>query len=87
MLGKILLQPTNLLLLDEPTNHLDLDACESLLDAIQCFSGAVIMVTHSEYFLHQVATKLIVFDADTISVFDGSYADFLQQVGWSDEKG
>jgi ATP-binding cassette subfamily F protein 3 len=87
MLGKILLQPTNLLLLDEPTNHLDLDACESLLDAIQCFSGAIIMVTHSEYFLHQVATKLIVFDADTISVFDGSYADFLQQVGWSDEKG
>ena len=86
MLGKILLKPTNLLLLDEPTNHLDLDACESLLDAIRCFSGAVVMVTHSEYFLHNVANKLIVFDSDTISVFDGTYADFLKQVGWSDEK-
>jgi ATP-binding cassette subfamily F protein 3 len=85
MLGKILLQQTNLLLLDEPTNHLDLDACESLLDAISCFSGAIVMVTHSEYFLHHVATKLVVFDSDTISVFDGSYADFLKNVGWSDE--
>lgn len=85
MLGKVLLQKTNLLLLDEPTNHLDLDACESLLDAINCFGGAVVMVTHSEYFLHNVATKLVVFDADKVSIFDGCYSDFLKQVGWADD--
>ena len=72
------------MLLDEPTNHLDLDACESLLDAINCFDGAVVMVTHSEYFLHNVATKLIVFDANKVSIFDGCYSDFLKQVGWSE---
>jgi ATP-binding cassette subfamily F protein 3 len=34
-----------------------------------------------------VATKLIVFDNDTVSVFEGTYFDFLERVGWSDEGG
>ena len=58
MLGKILINPANLLLLDEPTNHLDLDSCDSLLAAIKDFDGAVLMVTHDEYFLREVANKL-----------------------------
>jgi ATP-binding cassette subfamily F protein 3 len=86
MLGKILLKPSNLLLLDEPTNHLDLDSCESLLEAIRSFEGAVLMVTHSEYFLKEIANRLIVFDNDEISLFEGSYADFLKKVGWKDEQ-
>ena len=86
MLGKILLKPSNLLLLDEPTNHLDLDSCESLLGAIKNFDGAVVMVTHSEYFLKEVANKLIVFDDDKTFVFEGGYEDFLRKVGWKDEQ-
>ncbi len=86
MLGKILLKPSNILLLDEPTNHLDMDSCESLLGAIKNFDGAVIMVTHSEYFLKEVANKLIIFDDDKTFVFEGSYDDFLRRVGWQDEK-
>jgi len=85
MLGKILINPANLLLLDEPTNHLDLDSCDSLLSAIKNFDGAVLMVTHDEYFLREVANKLIVFDNDKVSVFEGSYDDFLEKVGWQDE--
>ena len=84
MLGKILLKPANLLLLDEPTNHLDMDSCESLLQAIKNFEGAVLMVTHDEYFLREVANKLIIFDNDKVSVFEGGYDDFLKKVGWSD---
>ncbi len=86
MLGKILLTPANLLLLDEPTNHLDMDSCESLLGAIKSFEGAVVMVTHSEYFLKEVANKLIVFDDDKTFVFEGGYDDFLKKVGWKDEQ-
>jgi ATP-binding cassette subfamily F protein 3 len=86
MLGKILLKASNLLLLDEPTNHLDLDSCESLLSAIKSFEGAVVMVTHSEYFLKEVANRLVVFDDDKVSVFEGGYQDFLKKVGWQDEK-
>ncbi|MFT6077602.1 MAG: ATP-binding cassette subfamily F protein 3 [Myxococcota bacterium] len=86
MLGKILLKPSNLLLLDEPTNHLDLESCDSLLGAIKNFDGAVLMVTHSEYFLKEVANKLIVFDDDKTFIFEGTYKDFLKKVGWQDEK-
>jgi ATP-binding cassette subfamily F protein 3 len=85
MLGKILINPANLLLLDEPTNHLDLDSCDSLLAAIKDFDGAVLMVTHDEYFLREVANKLIVFDDNRVSVFEGTYNDFLDKVGWADE--
>ena len=85
MLGKILLKPANLLMLDEPTNHLDLDSCESLLQAIKAFDGAVMMVTNDEYFLREVANKLVIFDDNKVTVFEGSYDDFLSKVGWKDE--
>ena len=86
MLGKILLKASNLLLLDEPTNHLDMDSCESLMEAIKSFQGAVLMVTHNEYFLKEIANKLIVFDDDKTFVFDGGYEEFLNKIGWQDER-
>jgi ATP-binding cassette subfamily F protein 3 len=87
LLGKLLVSPANLLLLDEPTNHLDMESIDSLIEAVEAFDGAVIIVTHSELILEAVATKLIVYDNDTVSVFDGTYLDFLERVGWSDEGG
>jgi ATP-binding cassette subfamily F protein 3 len=87
LLGKLLVSPANLLMLDEPTNHLDMESIDSLIEAINYFDGAVIIVTHSELILEAVATKLIVYDNDTVSVFEGTYLDFLDRVGWSDEGG
>ena len=85
-LGKILLSPTNLLLLDEPTNHLDVESCDSMIAALDVFPGTVMIVTHSEMFLHHLAKKLIVFDQDRVFVFDGTYQDFLDRVGWGEEE-
>jgi len=82
MLGKLIVTPVNLLLLDEPTNHLDMDSCDSLLAAIDAFEGAVVIVTHNEMFLHSLATRFVVFDRGRARVFDGSYQDFLDTVGW-----
>jgi len=87
LLGKLLVSPANLLLLDEPTNHLDMESIDSLIEAIEDFDGAVIIVTHSEMILEAVATKLIVFDNDMVSLFEGTYFDFLERVGWQDEGG
>ncbi len=87
LLGKLLVSPANLLLLDEPTNHLDMESIDSLIEAIEEFDGAVIIVTHSELILEAMATKLIVYDNDSVSVFEGTYFDFLDRVGWSDEGG
>jgi ATP-binding cassette subfamily F protein 3 len=86
LLGKLLVSPANLLLLDEPTNHLDMESIDSLIEAIDAFDGAVIIVTHSEMILHAVAERLIVFDGGRVDVFEGSYRDFLDRVGWKDEE-
>jgi len=85
LLGKILLTPCNLLLLDEPTNHLDMESIQALLEAIDEFPGAVIIVSHSEEILRKVANRLIIFDRGKASVFEGTYDEFLERIGWSDE--
>jgi ATP-binding cassette, subfamily F, member 3 len=85
MLGKILATPVNLLLLDEPSNHLDMESCDALVAAMDNFDGAVIMVTHNEMFLHALARRLIVFSQTGISVFEGTYQEFLERGGWGDE--
>ena len=86
LLGKLLVTPANILLLDEPTNHLDMDSIDSLTEAIDAFEGAVIIVTHSELILHTVATRLIIFDGGEVNLFEGTYQDFLDSVGWKDEE-
>ena len=85
LLGKLIVSPANLLLLDEPTNHLDMESVDSLLEALEAFEGAVVIVTHSEMILHALSTRLIVFDDDRVKVFEGTYQDFLERDGWKDE--
>lgn len=87
LLGKILTSPCHLLLLDEPTNHLDMESCDSLMSAMDSFKGAVVLVTHNEMYLHALANRLIVFDRNKISVYEGSYQTFLDDVGWEDDDG
>ena len=86
MLGKLLLTPVNLLLLDEPTNHLDMESSDALLAAVDSFDGAVIMVTHNEMLLNALAERLIIFQNERVSVFEGSYQQFLENGGWEDEE-
>jgi ATP-binding cassette, subfamily F, member 3 len=85
LLGKILAQPCNLLLLDEPTNHLDMESIEALLDSLEEFAGAVVIVTHSEMILDDLVTKLIVFHRGRAEYFPGTYEEFLEKFGWEDE--
>ncbi|HOA06806.1 MAG TPA: ABC-F family ATP-binding cassette domain-containing protein [Spirochaetota bacterium] len=85
LLGKILVMPAHILFLDEPTNHLDMQSCDSLIEAIDNFDGSVVMVTHNEMHIRSVATKLIVFDNGSVTVYSGTYDEFLADVGWSDE--
>jgi ATP-binding cassette subfamily F protein 3 len=85
LLGKLLVSPSNMLMLDEPTNHLDMESNDSLVEAIGDFNGSVIIVTHSEMMLHALATRLIVFDDGKVTLFEGTYQDFLDRVGWKSE--
>ncbi len=54
------------------------------MEAIQGFGGAVVMVTHNEYFLKHIATKLIVFDGGKTFYFNGNYSQFLEDLGWQE---
>ena len=86
MLGKILLKSVNLLILDEPTNHLDMYSAESLMKAVKKFEGTVLMVTHDEDFIKQIANKLIIFDQGKVFMFHGNYEDFTKKIGWKESE-
>ncbi len=86
MLGKTLAQEVNLLFLDEPTNHLDMESIESLTKAIKNFKGSVVIVTHSEELLRQVANRLVIFTSGGAEYFDGGYDLFLEKIGWEEEE-
>lgn len=86
LLAKILARPCNLLLLDEPTNHLDMESIDSLIEALGEFDGSLMMVTHDEGLLRSLATRLVVFDGGRCFTFEGGYQDFLDRVGWAEER-
>src|SRR6185295_13575838 len=85
LLGKILAHPSNLLLLDEPNNHLDMESIDALIESLQNFLGALLIVTHNEGILRALATKLVVFHRGKVDVFDTGYDEFLEKIGWEDE--
>lgn len=87
LLGKIIASPCNLLLLDEPTHHLDMESIEALIDAIEEFEGAVILVTHSELILKRMALdKIVICHQKQQHFFLGTYEEFLEKDGWHDEQ-
>ena len=85
LLGKILAHPSNLLLLDEPNNHLDMESIDALIESLQDFPGALLIVTHNERILRALATKLIVFHRGKVDVFNSGYDEFLEKIGWEEE--
>ena len=85
LLAKILAHPSNLLLLDEPNNHLDMESIDALIESLQDFPGAFLIVTHNERILRALATKLIVFHRGKVDVFNSGYDEFLEKIGWENE--
>jgi ATP-binding cassette subfamily F protein 3 len=75
--ARMLLRPANTLLLDEPTNHLDLDSKDVLLDALEDFGGTLIFVSHDRYFVERLATKIVEVGNGALSVYPGTYREFL----------
>ena len=75
--ARMLLRPSNTLLLDEPTNHLDLDSKEVLLDALVEYGGTLIFVSHDRYFVERLATKIVEVGSGTVTVYPGTYSEFL----------
>lgn len=80
VLATILANPGNLLLLDEPTNHLDIQSIEMLAEAMAEFKGTILFVSHDEYFISQIATRIIEIRPGSVRDFPGSLADYRTYV-------
>ena len=79
-LAKIMYVGGNLMLLDEPTNHLDVYTREALEEALEAFTGALIVVSHDRYFIDRVAENLIVVEDGEAEVFAGNYSEHIEKV-------
>ncbi|KAL6854509.1 P-loop containing nucleoside triphosphate hydrolase protein [Trichoderma novae-zelandiae] len=66
----------NMLLLDEPTNGLDIPTIDSLADAINAFSGGVIVVSHDFRLLDKIAKQILVCENQSIRAWDGTIGDY-----------
>ncbi|WP_243370123.1 ABC-F family ATP-binding cassette domain-containing protein [Geotalea sp. SG265] len=77
VLATLLARPVNLLILDEPTNHLDIRSREILLDALQNFSGTVVLVSHDRHFLRLLVDRVFEVDHGEMRVYEGDYSYYL----------
>ena len=67
----------HMLILDEPTNHLDVDAREALIQALNAYTGAVVIVSHDRHMIEMTADRLVLVDSGTAGEFDGSLDDYI----------
>ncbi len=79
-LALITREAPHLIILDEPTNHLDVDARESLVQALNEYSGSVIMVSHDRHLLELTADRLVIVAEGTAKEFSGSLDDYRDLV-------
>jgi ATP-binding cassette subfamily F protein 3 len=77
----------HLLILDEPTNHLDVDAREALIQALNGYTGTVVLVSHDRHMLEMTADRLVLVDQGTASEFDGTLDDYISFVLSKDSSG
>ncbi|MBP0574113.1 ABC-F family ATP-binding cassette domain-containing protein, partial [Mycobacterium tuberculosis] len=71
LLGLCTFAGPNLLILDEPTNHLDIDSREALVQALNAFDGAVIVVSHDRHLIEATVDKLLIVADGGVAPYDG----------------
>ncbi|MPT48601.1 MAG: ABC transporter ATP-binding protein [Sphingobium sp.] len=70
----------HLLILDEPTNHLDVDSREALVQALNTYTGAVVIVSHDRHMIELAADRLVLVDSGQAKEFAGSLDDYTDFV-------
>ncbi len=70
------IEAPHILFLDEPTNHLDVDAREALVQALNEYDGAIVLVTHDAHLIDLVCDRLWLVSGGTCKSFDGNLEDY-----------
>jgi ATP-binding cassette subfamily F protein 3 len=79
-LALITREAPHMLILDEPTNHLDVDAREALVQALNSYDGAVVIVSHDRHMIELTADRLVLVDGGTAKEYSGSMEDYIAMV-------
>jgi ATP-binding cassette subfamily F protein 3 len=79
-LALITREAPHMLILDEPTNHLDVDTREALVQALNAFEGAVVLVSHDRHMIELTADRLILVDAGVAEEFRGSLEEYTDLI-------
>ncbi|MBA86016.1 ABC-F family ATP-binding cassette domain-containing protein [Thalassobius sp. S69A] len=74
----------HLLILDEPTNHLDIESREALMEALNAYSGAVVLVSHDMHLLSMVADRLWLVSGGTVKPYDEDLSEYRRMLLQSD---
>jgi ATP-binding cassette, subfamily F, member 3 len=80
LLNLVAMAEPHMLILDEPTNHLDIDSRRALLDALNDYEGAVIIITHDRSLIELVADRLWLTADGHIKAFKGDMDDYARFV-------
>jgi ATP-binding cassette subfamily F protein 3 len=79
-LALITREAPHMLILDEPTNHLDVDAREALVQALNAYEGAVVLVSHDRHMLELTADRLVLVDDGTAKEYSGTLDDYTDMI-------
>ncbi|WP_274424534.1 ribosomal protection-like ABC-F family protein [Chelativorans sp. YIM 93263] len=79
LMGLAAFDAPHLFILDEPTNHLDIDSREALVEALNSYDGAVILISHDRHLIEACADRLWLVSNKTVQPFEGDMEDYRAQ--------
>jgi ATP-binding cassette subfamily F protein 3 len=80
LFGLMSLAAPHIMLIDEPTNHLDVDARAALVQALNAYQGAVVLVSHDAHLIEAVCDRLWLVDGGGCAPYDGDLAEYRDLV-------
>lgn len=76
LMGLAAFDAPHLLILDEPTNHLDIDSRAALIEALNDYQGAVILISHDRHLIEATVDRLWLVNDGTVSPFEGDLEEY-----------
>ncbi|MBB4289291.1 ATP-binding cassette subfamily F protein 3 [Rhizobium leguminosarum] len=86
LMGLAAFHAPNLLILDEPTNHLDIDSRRALIEALNNYEGAVILISHDRHLIEATVDRLWLVNGGTVTSFEGDMDEYRDLIVTSGKK-
>ncbi|TAU82951.1 ABC-F family ATP-binding cassette domain-containing protein [Rhizobium leguminosarum] len=86
LMGLAAFNAPNLLILDEPTNHLDIDSRRALIEALNDYEGAVILISHDRHLIEATVDRLWLVNGGTVTTFEGDMDEYRDLIVSSGKK-